>query len=96
MDSSTGVEVSLLPKTPKFSQVPGGWWHAVLNLDDSVGVTQNYCSRENFRTVWDKTRSGRKSMARCWLEKLRKHEDPALRGLAEIADRQPPVPRVTS
>jgi len=74
--------------------VPGGWWHAVLNLDDSVGVTQNYCSRENFRTVWDKTRSGRKGMARLWLRKLRAHADPAIRALADVAARQPPVPKV--
>lgn len=53
--------------------VPNGWWHAVLNLTHTVGITQNYCSRRNFEKVWLKTRTGRKRMAWKWLCALQKH-----------------------
>lgn len=51
--------------------VPGGWWHAVMNIDHTIAVTQNYCSTSNFCRVWPATRDGRKGMARKWLGRLR-------------------------
>ena len=53
--------------------VPSGWWHAVLNLEDSVAVTQNFCSHSNFDGVWCETRHGRKKMAVRWLAQLEEH-----------------------
>ncbi len=50
--------------------IPNGWWHAVLNLTHTVGITQNFCSQRNFDDVWIKTRTGRKKMAYRWLRKL--------------------------
>eukprot|EP00934_Nitzschia_sp_Nitz4_P005825 Nitzschia sp. Nitz4//scaffold121_size67750//30500//34949//NITZ4_006067-RA/size67750-processed-gene-0.8-mRNA-1//1//CDS//3329534348//5815//frame0 len=50
--------------------IPQGWWHAVLNLTDTVAITQNFCSPRNFDLVWQKTRSGRKRMAWKWLCQL--------------------------
>ncbi|KAL7529957.1 hypothetical protein ACHAWF_003183 [Thalassiosira exigua] len=50
--------------------VPRGWWHAVLNVTHTVGITQNYCSSRNFDEVWTRTRSGRKKMACTWLRRL--------------------------
>jgi histone arginine demethylase JMJD6 len=47
--------------------VPNGWWHAVLNLTDTVGITQNFCSPRNFDKVWRSTRTERKKMASKWL-----------------------------
>lgn len=63
--------------------IPAGWWHAVLNLTDTVAVTQNFCSPRNFDDVWLKTRSGRKKMAWKWLCQLEeKYPDLAERAKA--------------
>jgi len=52
--------------------VPGGWWHVVVNLDDTIAVTQNYCNSVNFEKVWLHVRSERKKMAVKFLRKLKK------------------------
>jgi len=50
--------------------IPDGWWHAVINLTHTIGVTQNFVSSRTFDQVWIKTRTGRKKMAYKWLLKL--------------------------
>ena len=61
--------------------VPNGWWHAVLNLTNTVAITQNFCSPRNFDASWIKTRTGRKRMAWKLLCALDKE------GYPELADR---------
>jgi histone arginine demethylase JMJD6 len=54
--------------------IPGGWWHSVINITDTIAVTQNFCSYSNFPMVWRETRVGRKKMCWKWLEKMKKEE----------------------
>lgn len=61
--------------------VPGGWYHAVLNLTHTVAVTQNFCAPAMFPKVWRSARKGRKHMSRRWLETL-KVKRPALADVA--------------
>lgn len=50
--------------------VPGGWWHAVLNLTDTVAVTQNFCSSANFPAVWSDVSEKRPGLAANWISAL--------------------------
>ncbi len=67
--------------------VPSNWWHAVINLDDTVAVTQNFSSTGNFNVVWRETRSGRKRMAEKWLSELDKRRPDLAKRARELNEK---------
>jgi hypothetical protein len=69
--------------------VPGGWWHAVLNLTDTVAVTQNFCSSANFPAVWSDVSEKRPGLAAHWISALDQEslQQQQLQGLVSLAVR---------
>ena len=53
--------------------IPGGVWHAVINLDDTMAITQNVMTHYGFDSVWQSTRCERRKFAQFFLNRLKEN-----------------------
>ncbi|EGR31249.1 jumonji domain protein [Ichthyophthirius multifiliis] len=51
--------------------IPGGWWHAVINVTDTIAVTQNFMSSNNYTVVWRSLREERQKLAQYAIKKFK-------------------------
>lgn len=51
--------------------LPSRWWHVVINIDDTIAITQNFTNKGNFERVWKHFRKSRKNSACNWLRNMK-------------------------
>lgn len=64
-------EMIFVQKPGETVYIPGGWWHTVVNLTDTIAITQNYCSSVNFSKIWTIVRKERRKMSVKLLKELK-------------------------
>lgn len=50
--------------------IPSNWWHAVLNITDTLAITHNFVSSCNFDSVWRSAKRHRPKFFSRWKNKL--------------------------
>jgi histone arginine demethylase JMJD6 len=79
------VQFELVQRPGQTIFVPSHWWHAVLNLQDTVAITQNFATEQNFENIWLDMSVQKPRLSKLFLRKL-ESSDPALVAKAVAID----------
>eukprot|EP01092_Planopodium_desertum_P004608 TRINITY_DN19829_c0_g1_i1.p1 TRINITY_DN19829_c0_g1~~TRINITY_DN19829_c0_g1_i1.p1 ORF type:complete len:290 (+),score=13.72 TRINITY_DN19829_c0_g1_i1:107-871(+) len=71
--------------------VPSGWWHMVLNISDTVAVTQNFCNPANLKYVWHDLKWSNTTLATLLLNSLKGSAHLALLPKEDVESWTPPA-----
>uniref|UniRef100_A0A6B2L3R4 JmjC domain-containing protein n=1 Tax=Arcella intermedia TaxID=1963864 RepID=A0A6B2L3R4_9EUKA len=69
--------IEFVQQTGEMVYVPAGWWHAVVNISETVSVTHNFVNDQNLElsTTW-LWNQGERKMLSVWLEKMKEISKP--------------------
>uniref|UniRef100_A0A7E4UYR7 JmjC domain-containing protein n=1 Tax=Panagrellus redivivus TaxID=6233 RepID=A0A7E4UYR7_PANRE len=59
-----------LQRAGEVMYVPSGWWHVVLNTEDTVAITENFIDKFNFEKCIEKCIKSRPSFLRQWINRM--------------------------
>jgi hypothetical protein len=62
--------IELIQEAGEVIFVPSGWWHTVLNVTETLAVTQNWIDRYNFHVAWTDIQTGDPELRDAFRERL--------------------------
>mmetsp|Transcript_45759 Transcript_45759/g.118263 ORF Transcript_45759/g.118263 Transcript_45759/m.118263 type:complete len:485 (-) Transcript_45759:125-1579(-) len=71
---ATGESIEFIQEEGDLVFVPSGWWHAVLNIEDTIAVTQNYVSPSNVHPALEFLEVKREQVSGCGCRGARLYE----------------------
>lgn len=77
--------IQVIQKPGEMMYVPSGWWHTVLNLTETIAVTQNFAHFQHFDICYHKAARGRPKMTKKLVEYLSKNR-PDVMKIIETVD----------